>query len=280
MLLFGMAACSDTPGEWLALDQAYNEQLEDDQLGDEWLTLDQIGFGIFIKREDRFLRVSGSTMVLAGNAHVSRPLLEDVGFGANLFLRNPLHNVYTLLPDDHLVFAGDLTIELHALESTGDFVARYSESSRYFSRRNREQGYIEPSSGNTGFTGRRYTHIDGMEIASNPHLEQHIFNIVAREGASTSLLVGNSGQRFTLGRWEGTQWVERTLTANREAFSPHSVPHTFDRTFDSYFILDFQRPPEGTNLAIGWRINPRAGAIGATWMTDRNMVQIGTPSTQ
>jgi len=213
-----------------------------------WRTLSEIQNqrGVFIKRGDRFLPLTLEA--------------ENPGFGGNLALHNLQRDAHVFQAGDQFVYVGNInSIQIHALTSTGYFIAHYSSDLRYFGRsramRANSSAYLQPSRGNWGHMQSMYTHINGLEIATNPHLERYMRRLNPNNGIQTGiyLLQGFSGEQITLGRWNGTTWTERQLTANREAFHMQRLQHTVDRTFNGYFVIDV--PLHNVHyLQVGWTV--------------------------
>ncbi|MCL2620216.1 MAG: copper amine oxidase N-terminal domain-containing protein [Defluviitaleaceae bacterium] len=209
----------------------------------EWHESPQ-GAGVHIKRDGMFSNVT--------------PRAEMIGFGANLLTYDPQNQRASLQRGDQLVFVGDIDIEMRLIFPTGDFVAFHRSArgdrpgtiSPLFTQARGNTGVLEPSLGNTGHSGYEYTSINGGSIFQG---HPNVRNISTSAVDWVAIVVGRYfGQEITLGRWQGTNWVETTITAEREAFERGSetLPFSIERTFDGYFILNIPQLWHGSLLEI------------------------------
>ena len=192
--------------------------------------------GVYIKRGEAFIALTHEATRVPGG-----------GQGIGMMLHNIQKTTQALEPGDYLVYFGDVSPQIRMLTSAGFYVAPAENIS--FSKDSRRT-FIEPTWGR----GTRFTYINGLTLAQNYSQLTHYFYQTFRAvgGGGSYLLIGNSGQRFTLGRWEGTQWHEVILTANREAFYYERLTPSIARTHEGYFILEFQHPPPEHVLSISW----------------------------
>ena len=205
----------------------------------EWLTLGQIQNtdGVYIKRGDRFLRITN----------------RGVGeFSPRTIALNPETYVHHVLEyGDQLVFVRQEP-RLYNLLSHG-FMPLYHNMA-VFSQFRYIGAPIEflPSHLDwmAGAHGAGYTHLNGVEIANNPHVQNYIYRINLRMPILSGILIGQRNQEFTLGRWQGTNFIETVITADIEFFTRASLSHTVERTMDGYFIIDFTRVFASERLLI------------------------------
>ena len=202
---------------------------------DPWLSLDEIQgrAGVYIKRDDKFFELKADPGV-------------DVQWHTPTATRNPSSEIIKLESGDQLVYVGmDIAPRLYSA-SFENYVAGYrSDRVNLYYLNIRET--TNPMITFTDTPGRAsdhsYTHIDGLEVNGNPLLETNIFWRNQRNyfgGLSTGVfLVGSENQVFTLGKWEGTSWVETQVRANREFYHLTEQHSDIIRTTHGYFYLDF-----------------------------------------
>jgi len=187
--------------------------------------------GVYIKRGDRFFKIGRHS---AKQLDYIMLTVGGVSYDPNYYivLGDKSSDEYLrFISDDQLVFVG-YEPSFYQLYSLG-FTAKNNVLYKF-------------SYGEHSLIG--YTHIDGLELSNNPQLRDlHYFKVESGHSmVSGWLLVGNKGQELTLGRWEGTSWIEDKVTIDTEFFRVgEKIEYTTTKTYDGYFIIDFNNVPSG-----------------------------------
>ena len=215
--------------------------------------------GLYIKDGDGFIHVSPQFTGRVSNSHVniaSGARMDTIGTTRFLFdsevnaiLLDPTFQIPQIPNDAQLVLIGITSINMHEIILGGyaiPSIATLREDAQMndtitigtiFQAETLNEGPPALYVNRMFYTGGRNFLTGG---ASPPRL--------------VGLLTGSLNEEFTFGRWQGTNWVEYTLTANSKFFTyPSSAQRRANyhanfevvRTLNGYFEIDFLIPPHG-----------------------------------
>ncbi|MCL2368002.1 MAG: hypothetical protein FWC72_03310 [Oscillospiraceae bacterium] len=206
----------------------------------EWLSLDEIQgrAGIYIKRGDQFLPLQSIPFAEVGDLLIFR-LSDEFSY---------------LLAGDRLVHV-DIQPRINRISF--QFYAAGMSDETSAGAMSRLWELLENSRGGYFF---ETWGVNGVEIEREGgipnQLQQYFHTWMDGQGAwIRHTLTGPPNQRFTLGRWRGTNWEEWEVYMNRRVFERvESVEYTYERTLNGYFYLNFPSQSRGM-FQISWSNN-------------------------
>ncbi|MCL2200101.1 MAG: stalk domain-containing protein [Defluviitaleaceae bacterium] len=210
-----------------------------------WLSLNEIQNrqGVYIKRDNRFLPLQMNNIAVT-TANNTLAITENT-------------NSVLMLPGDRIVYVNlhppRLTISTGFMGYLAGYPFRFRDTAYFYSANIVENVNAHIQFATPNNDAPRYTYLNGHPIPNNPLLETNVLWPENRNmfgGLTRGIrFIGDRGDRFTLGRWQGTNWIETVIVAeNRRIYTAEQVATEIERTLNGYFYLNFEMPSEGYML--------------------------------